>query len=339
MRALQLYAPAPIASAPLTLAKTQTPTPNLDSVLLHVHACGVCHTDLHIVEGELPLRRKPITPGHQVIATIEAIGSNATAFKIGQRVGVPWLHTTCRRSPSGDGACEFCQRGQENLCDQATFTGWDVNGGYAEYMLADEQALVPIPDSFTHEQAAPLLCAGIVGYRSLRLADVQPGERVGLFGFGASAQIVIQVARHWGCPVSVFTRSAAHRALAEALGAEWTGGAEQKPPQPLDRAIVFAPAGGLVPLALSHLRKGGTLAINAIHTSPIPEMDYNLLYGERTVRSVANATRRDAREFMALAAQVPIKTAIEVFPLEAANEVLRRLKHSELHGAAVLRLR
>jgi propanol-preferring alcohol dehydrogenase len=252
-----------------------------------------------------------------------------TAFKVGQRVGVPWLHTTC-------GLCEFCQRGQENLCDQARFTGWDVDGGYADAMLADEGALVTIPDSFADEQAAPLLCAGIIGYRSLRLAEVQPGERLGLFGFGASAHLALQIARHWNCSISVFTRSPAHRQLAEELGATWTGNADQSPPRPLDRAILFAPAGGLVPLALRHLRKGGTLAVNAIHLSPIPEMDYNLLYGERTVRSVTNTTRRDASDFMTLAAQIPVKTDVEVFPLDAANEALRRLKHSELRGAAVL---
>lgn len=331
MRALQLSSAAPLTSSPLTLVERplSSLTPDSRSVLLHVRACGVCHTDLHIVEGELPLRKRPIIPGHQVVATVEAVGAGVTLVKAGDRVGVPWLHTTC-------GQCEFCQRGQENLCDYARFTGWDVDGGYADFMLADENALVPIPGAFSDEQAAPLLCAGIIGYRSLRLADLRPGERLGLFGFGASAHIAIQLARHWGCPVSVFTRSPAHRALAESLGAEWVGGAEQAPPQPLDRAVIFAPAGGLVPLALRCLRKGGTLAINAIHMSPIPEMGYNLLYGERTVRSVANATRRDAREFMELAAQIPVRTDVESFPLEAANEVLRRLKHSEIKGAAVL---
>jgi propanol-preferring alcohol dehydrogenase len=211
-----------------------------------------------------------------------------------------------------------------------------VDGGYADFMLADEDALVPIPEAFSDEQAAPLLCAGIIGYRSLRLADVRPGERVGLFGFGASAHIAIQIARHWGCSVSVFTRGAAHRALAESLGAVWVGGAEQLPPSPLDRAILFAPAGGLVPLALGHLRKGGTLALNAVHMSPIPEMGYNLLYGERTLRSVTNATRRDALEFMTLAAQIQVRTDVQTFPLESANEVLRLLKHSAIRGAAVL---
>lgn len=329
MRAIQLSTAAPINSAPLQPVEAPFPGPGPDAVGLRVQACGLCHTDLHIVEGELPLHKTPIIPGHQVIATIERLGENVTGFKIGERVGVPWLHTTC-------GACEFCRRGQENLCDRAQFTGWDVDGGYADHMLAEASALAPIPAMFSDEQAAPLLCAGLIGYRSLRLADAQPGEHVGLFGFGASAHIAIQLARHWGCPVSVFTRGSAHRRLAEDLGAEWVGDAEQAPPRPLDRAILFAPAGGLVPLALRHLRKGGTLAINAIHLSPIPEMDYNLLYGERTVRSVANATRRDAHEFMKLAAQIPVKTEVEVFPLEAAHEALRRLKHSELRGAAVL---
>lgn len=329
MRAIQLSTAAPINSAPLQQVEARFPGPGPDAVGLRVQACGLCHTDLHLVEGDLPLHKTPLIPGHQVIATIERLGENVTGFKIGERVGVPWLHTTC-------GACEFCRRGQENLCDHARFTGWDVDGGYADHMLAEASALVPIPPRFSAEQAAPLLCAGLIGYRSLRLAEVQPGEHVGLFGFGASAHIAIQVARHWGCPVSVFTRGNAHRRLAEDLGAQWVGDAEQAPPHPLDRAILFAPAGGLVPWALRHLRKGGTLAINAIHLSPIPEMDYNLLYGERTVRSVANATRRDAGEFMKLAAQIPVQTEVEVFPLEAANEALRRLKHSELRGAAVL---
>jgi propanol-preferring alcohol dehydrogenase len=331
MRALQLSSAAPIIDAPLSLVERPVPTLTLPShsVLLRVRACGVCHTDLHIAEGDLPLRRQPIIPGHQVVATVEAVGEGVTQTAAGQRVGVAWLHTTC-------GQCEFCQRGQENLCDQARFTGWDVDGGYADYMVAHESALAPIPEAFSDEQAAPLLCAGIVGYRSLRLAELRPGERLGLFGFGASAHIAIQLARHWGCPVSVFTRSPAHRALAESLGAEWVGGAEQAPPWPLDRAVLFAPAGGLVPLALRWLRKGGVLALNAIHMSPIPEMSYNLLYGERTVRSVANATRRDAREFMELAAQIPVRTDVESFPLEAANEALRRLKYSEIKGAAVL---
>jgi propanol-preferring alcohol dehydrogenase len=298
-------------------------------LLLRVRACGVCHTDLHIVEGDLPPHQLPITPGHQVVALVEEAGSGVTRFKVGDRVGVPWLHFTC-------GECEFCRRGEENLCDRAQFTGWDVDGGYAEYMLAHADYVVPIPEGFTDVQAAPLLCAGIIGYRSLRKAGVQPGESVGLYGFGASAHIVIQVARHWGCRVSVFTRSAEHRALAASLGAEWVGGAEEKPPRPLDRAVIFAPVGALVPAALSHLRKGGTLSINAIHMSPIPEMDYTRLYGERTVTSVAHVTRRDALEFMQLAGKIPITTEVQTFPLEDANRALLMLKRSEIKGAAVL---
>ncbi len=331
MRALQLSAPGPISAS--SLARVDLPRPTLtqtpNSLLLRVRACGVCHTDLHIVEGDLPPKKLPIVPGHQVVATVGQVGAGATRFKVGDRVGVPWLYAAC-------GDCEFCLRGEENLCDHSRFTGWDVDGGYAEYLLADEGFVVPIPEIFSDEQAAPLLCAGLIGYRSLRKSEVQPGERLGLYGFGGSAHIVIQIARYWGCRVSVFTRGAAHRALAESLGAEWTGTAEQTPPHPLDRAIIFAPVGGLVPIALRHLRKGGTLAINAIHMSPIPEMDYNVLYGERTVRSVANVTRRDAAEFMPLAAQIPIKTETQTFLLEDANRALLMLKRSEIKGAAVL---
>ncbi len=338
MRALMLLAPAPAAASPLILADLPRPAlaQHSNSLLLRVRACGVCHTDLHIVEGDLPPHQLPITPGHQVVALVEEVSPGVTRFKVGDRVGVPWLYSTCHSSPSADGECEFCRRGEENLCDRAQFTGWDVDGGYAEYMLAHEDYVVPIPEGFSDVQAAPLLCAGIIGYRSLRKAGVQPGESVGLYGFGASAHIVIQVARHWGCRVSVFTRSAEHRALAASLGAEWVVGAEEKPPRPLDRAVIFAPVGALVPAALSHLRKGGTLSINAIHMSPIPEMDYTLLYGERTVTSVAHVTRRDATEFMQLAGKIRITTEVQTFPLEDANRALLVLKRSEIKGAAVL---
>lgn len=331
MRALQLSAPAPISAAPLSPVECSLSTLTLDSnsILLRVRACGVCHTDLHIVEGDLPLRKIPITPGHQVVAAVEQVGQGVTRVGVGDRVGVPWLHTTC-------GECEFCKRGEENLCGRARFTGWDVDGGYADYMIAHGEAVVPIPPAFSDEAAAPLLCAGIVGYRSLIKADLQPGEHLGLFGFGGSAHIAIQVARHWECAVSVFTRSAAHRVLADSLGAVWSGRAEESPPRPLDRAILFAPSGSIVPLALQHLRRGGTLAINAIHTSPIPAMDYNLIYGERTIRSVANATRRDAESFMALAAEIPVKTEVTAFALGEANEALLKLKRGEINGAAVL---
>ena len=331
MRALQLSTPGPLSTASLRLVELPPPAQTLapDCLLLRVRACGVCHTDLHIVEGDLPPKKLPIVPGHQVIATVTQVGAAVTRCHIGDRVGAPWLHSAC-------GACEFCRRGEENLCDRALFTGWDVDGGYAEYMLAHEDFVAPIPPEFSDVQAAPLLCAGLIGYRSLRKAEAQPGEKVGLYGFGASAHIVIQVARYWECRVSVFTRSLEHRALAASLGAEWVGGAEQDPPHPLDRAILFAPAGWLVPVALRHVRKGGTVAINAIHMSPIPEMDYNVLYGERTLRSVANVTRRDADEFMRLAAQIPITTEVQAFPLEEANRALRMMKRSEIKGAAVL---
>ena len=289
----------------------------------------MCHTDLHIVEGDLPLHRQPIIPGHQVVATVAAVREGARDLKVGDRVGVPWLYSTC-------GVCAYCRSGAENLCDRAQFTGWDVDGGYAGYMLARAAFTVPIPDGFDDVAAAPLLCAGIIGYRSLRLAEVQPGDRVGLVGFGASAHLAIQLARYWNCQVAVMTRGSAHQKLAEALGAAWTGTAEQSPPWPLDRAVIFAPVGALVPTVLGKLRKGGTLAINAIHMSPLPEMDYNLLYGERTVRSVTNATRRDAAEFMQLAAEAHVAVETEVFPLERGNEALLKLKRSDIRGAAVL---
>ncbi|HZY43379.1 MAG TPA: zinc-dependent alcohol dehydrogenase family protein [Anaerolineae bacterium] len=329
MRTLKLHQSAPIETQPLVLATSDMPRPSYRSMLLRVRCCGVCHTDLHIVEGDLAPKKLPITPGHQVVAIVEEIGSEVTHYNIGDRVGVPWLNSIC-------GVCEYCRRGEENLCDFARFTGWDVDGGYADYLLADEDIVVPIPAAFSDIDAAPLLCAGIVGYRSIRLADLHPGERLGIFGFGASGHIAIQIARAWNCPVDVFTRSEEHQALARSLGAEWVGRTEDDSPQQLDRAIIFAPSGALIPIALKHLRKGGTLAINAIHTSPIPQMDYQLIYGERTIRTVANATRRDAQEFMSIAAQIPIKSEVQTFPLADANEVLRLLKHSKIKGAAVL---
>ncbi len=329
MRTLKLHQPAPIETQPLVLATSEVPRPSQRSILLRVRCCGVCHTDLHIVEGDLSPKKLPITPGHQVVAIVEEIGREVTHYKIGDRVGVPWLHSAC-------GVCDYCRRGEENLCDSARFTGWDIDGGYADYLLAEEDFVVPIPASFSDIDAAPLLCAGVVGYRSIKLSDLHPGERLGIFGFGASGHIAIQIARSWNCLVDVFTRNEEHQALAKSLGAEWVGRAEENPPHQLDRAIIFAPSGTLVPIALKHVRKGGTLAINAIHTSPIPQMDYQLIYGERTVRTVANATRRDAQEFMSIAAQIPIKSEVQTFPLEDANEILKMLKHSQIKGAAVL---
>jgi propanol-preferring alcohol dehydrogenase len=329
MIALELSESGPITTPRLNRVERPPPDASAGQVLLQVRACGVCHTDLHIVEGDLPWHKRPVILGHQVVATVAAISGSGAGLTVGDRVGVPWLHSAC-------GVCEFCRRGQENLCALAQFTGWDVDGGYAGYLVARSEFVVPIPREYDDLDAAPLLCAGVIGYRSLRLADVQPGERVGLVGFGASAHLAIQLARHWNCQVAVMTRGAAHRRLAEELGATWTGTADETPPWPLDRAVIFAPVGALVPAVLAKLRPGGTLAINAIHMSPWPEMDYNLLYGERTVRSVTNATRQDAAEFMQLAAEARIAVETEVFPLAEANQALLKLKQSEIRGAAVL---
>lgn len=314
---------------PLTTVELPDPTPGPDEIRIRVHACGVCHTDLHMVEGELDLPSLPVIPGHQIVGVVDQLGANVTRFRSGDRVGVAWLYSTC-------GQCGFCQRGMENLCSSARFTGLHAHGGYAQYALVRAAFAYPIPDEFADLQAAPLLCAGVIGYRSLRLCDVQPGETLGLYGFGASAHVTIQVARHWGCETFVFTRSAEHKQHAEELGAAWVGDARDDPPRLLDSAITFAPAGWIVLEALRVLRRGGTVAINAIHMSPIPEMDYRLIYGERTLRSVANMTRQDAEELLQLAAQIPIHTEVEVYPLVAANHALQRLKHSQVRGAAVL---
>ncbi len=328
MRAQRLLEPG----QPLVLQDVPRPDPGPDAIRVAVRCCGVCHTDLHVVEGDLPDPRLPLIPGHEIVGTVEAVGAHVTRFQVGDRVGIPWLHET-------DQTCTYCRQGQENLCGAARFTGYTADGGYAEYTTVPAEYAVPIPERFADEEAAPLLCAGIVGYRSIRLSDLQRGERLGIYGFGASGHIVIQVARHWDCEVFVFTRSAEHKQHAHALGAAWVGEATDEPPALLDRAICFAPAGWIVPLALGHLRKGGTLCINAIHTSPIPEMPYALLWHERTVRTVANATRRDAEEFMPLAASIPIHTDIQTFDLDAANHVLGLLKGSRINGAAVLKVR
>jgi propanol-preferring alcohol dehydrogenase len=331
MRVQLLRAPAPIETNPLALTETPNPTPSAGHLLVQIHVCGVCHTDLHLVEGELPDPVLPVIPGHQIVGEVVAVGEGCTRFRPGARVGIPWLHETC-------GQCRYCQRGQENLCESARFTGYTAQGGYAEYTTVPEDFAVALPDSFSDVDAAPLLCAGIVGYRSLRLADLQHGERLGLYGFGGSAHIGIQVARYWGCEVFVFTRSAEHQQLARDLGATWAGQAQDQPPGDLDRAIIFAPVGWMVPVALGHLRRGGTLCINAIHTSPIPEMPYHLLWHERTIRTVANATRRDAEEFLPLAAKIPIRADTQTFDLGEANRVLHLLKRSEIRGSAVLRV-
>jgi len=329
MQAQQLVKPKPIAEKPLSLVETADPQPDPGQIRLKVAVCGVCHTDLHTVEGDSDLPRLPIIPGHQIVGVVEEVGEGSGRFQIGDRVGVAWLNWTC-------GQCQYCRNGRENLCPEARFTGLHADGGYAQYTIVDENFAYPLPENFSDVQAAPLLCAGIIGYRSLRLSGIEPGGKLGLYGFGASAHLAIQVARHWDCEVSVFTRSQAHRQHARELGAVWVGGAEDQPPALLDASVTFAPAGWIIPLALGHLRPGGTLAINAIHMTPIPEMAYDMIYGERVLRSVTNFTRQDALEFLQLAGDIPITTTVETAPLAQANEVLRRLKASEIRGAAVL---
>lgn len=326
-----LEQPAAVESAPLHARDIPEPAPGPDEIRVRVHCCGLCHTDLHTVEGELSLPKLPVVPGHQIVGTVEAVGAGVKNFRGGERVGIPWLNWT-------DGACRYCRAGKENLCEHARFTGLDVNGGYAEYTVVNEAFAYALPEQFSDVNAAPLLCAGLIGYRSLRLSNVPKNGRLGLYGFGASAHIVIQVARHLGHEVYVFTRSPKHRDLAMRLGAAWVGGAEEKAPGELDSAIIFAPAGPLVLDALRAIRKGGTVALAGITMSPIPAMDYSLIYYEKVLRSAANLTRQDAREFLALAAKVPVQTEVEIYPLESANQALTDLKHSRIEGAAVLQV-
>jgi propanol-preferring alcohol dehydrogenase len=319
----------PVEELPLAEETLPAPEPGPGRVRIRVSACGVCHTDLHTVEGDLELPRLPLVPGHQIVGVVEAAGPGVSALEEGDRVGVPWVHETC-------GKCEHCAADRENLCDEARFTGLHVDGGYAEFTTAPERFAYPLPEGFSDLQAAPLLCAGIIGYRALRLSEIRPGGRLGLWGFGASAHVAVQIARHWGCEVFVVTRSAEHRDHALELGAAWAGSPGEKPPHPLDAAVNFTPAGPTVPEGLRALRKGGVLALAGIHMSALPSIDYALLYGERTLRSVANSTRRDAEELLALGAEIPIRTEVEPFALSQANEALLRLKRSEIRGAAVL---
>lgn len=329
MKAMQLHQTAAVDEAPLQLTELDLPEPDSHQVRLRIHTCGVCHTDLHIVEGDLALHRLPTIPGHEIVGTVDALGEGVTLHQLGDRLGVPWLYQTC-------GRCRYCRTGRENLCEAIQFTGFHADGGFAEYMVVHERFAYPIPEAFSDVEAAPLLCAGIVGYRSLRLSRLQPGQRLGLYGFGASAHLIIQVARHWDCQVFVFTRSEHHRELARSLGAVWTGSAEDDPGTLMDSSIIFAPAGWLVPEALRVLDKGGTLALGGIHMSPVPEMPYDLLWHERTIQSVANSTRQDAIDFLNVAAEIPIKSRTETFELDQANETLLCLKRSEINGAAVL---
>ena len=331
MKAIRVHAHAAAERRSLWTEEVERPQPAAGEILLAVTVCGVCHTDLHTLEGDIHPPRLPVIPGHQAVGRVVESGPGAD-LPAGLRVGVPWLASAC-------GNCPACRRGEENLCPNARFTGFHRDGGYAEYLTADARYVLPLPESIPDEQAAPLLCAGIVGYRSLLKADIAPGERVGLVGFGASAHLSIQVLNHWGCEVYVFTRSEVHREHARSLGAVWAGGAEDDAPKPLDRAVIYAPAGRLVPLILEKIRPGGTLAINAIHTSPIPEMPYRLIYGERTLRSVANATYQDGVDFLRLAAEIPVRADITLYDLASVNDALLDVKHSRLNGEAVLRIR
>jgi propanol-preferring alcohol dehydrogenase len=332
MKAMILEHYAPVDESPLVLRDVPRPKPGRGEVLVRVETCGACHTDLHLVEKELADHGLPRIPGHQVVGRVEELGPGVTRFKKGDRVGVAWLHHTC-------GQCRFCTTGRENLCESAKFTGWDEDGGYAEYVKSFADFTYPVSEKLTAEQAAPLLCAGIIGWRSLKLSGLKPGQRFGIYGFGAAGHIAIQIARYWKCPVYVVTRGEEHRELARSMGAAWAGDSGEMPPDKIDSAVVFAPAGELVPEVLAALDRGGTCALGGIHMSPVPELDYDrLLYYEHTIRSVTANTRQDGEEFLKLAAEIPIRTSVTVFDLAEANEVLHRIKYSEVAGACVLKI-
>jgi alcohol dehydrogenase, propanol-preferring len=331
MKACVLLATAGVETNPLVYTDAEMPEPGEGEIRVRVHACGVCRTDLHVIEGELPPRKLPVIPGHQIVGIVEGLGRNARRFAVGARVGIAWLH-------KADGTCEYCRSGAENLCNAPEFTGYTVNGGYAEYIVAPESFVYPIPEAFPDEQAAPLLCAGIIGFRSLRLSGIKPGGKLGFYGFGAAAHLAMQVARHWNVEVYASTRDARHQKLALELGAVWAGGTLDEPATKLDAAIVFAPAGEIVPAALKALKKGGVLVLGGIHMSPIPSFPYELLYQERVIRSVTNNTRQDGEDFLRVAAEIPIQTHVQVFPLQDANRALNALKNDAIPGAAVLKV-
>src|SRR6266571_3237043 len=332
MKAMVLARTADVGTSPLQLRELPIPEPGPGEVLVCLTVCGICRTDLHVIEGELANPSLPLIPGHQAVGVVSQVGAGVSERTVGERVGIAWLQYTC-------GVCEFCTSGRENLCERARFTGYQVHGGYAEYALVPAAFAYSIPPVFGDEEAAPLLCAGIIGYRALRLSGVQPGQRLGLYGFGASAHIAIQVARHWGCTVYVCSLREEHRTLARELGAAWVGGAAEPPPEKLHGAIMFAPAGELVPPALRALRRGGTLAIAGIHMSPIPSIDYdNELFGERVLRSVTANTKQDALDFLREAAAIPIRTHTQRFKLEDANLALKALKAGTIKGAGVLEI-
>jgi alcohol dehydrogenase, propanol-preferring len=330
MRAMVLTSTRDVGTRPLELQDVPVPQPGPGHVLVRLRVCGICRTDLHVIEGELDRPKLPLIPGHQAVGMISRVGPGVEDRTAGERVGVAWLQGTC-------GQCEFCRSGRENLCLGARFTGYQVDGGYAEYALVPASFAYPIPAVFTDEEAAPLLCAGIIGYRALRLSGIQPGQRLGLYGFGASAHIAIQIARHWGCEVYVCSLKPQHQALALELGAQWVGGASDNPPVPLHGSIIFAPAGELVPPALRALERGGTLALAGIHMSPIPALNYDReLFGERVIRSVTANTRQDGLDLLREAATIPIRPRTQRFRLEEANQALQALKAGSIKGAGVL---
>jgi len=332
MKAMVLSQFGPVEEKPLKLQEVEQPVPGPGEILLKINYCGVCHTDLHTVEGELTGVNLPRIPGHQVVGTVEKIGEGVTLFQRHDRAGVAWLYSSC-------GRCRYCRSGRENLCKEARFTGYDVNGGYAEYMVVPENFAYELPEDFADEKAAPLLCAGIIGYRALRLSRIKPGEKLGLFGFGASAHITIQVARFWGCSVYVFSRSQEHRNHALQLGAKWVGSPEEIPPEKLDSAIVFAPAGEIARQALRVIDRGGTVALGGIYMTSIPPLDYQKeLYFEKSLKSVANATRQDGVEFLKIASEIPVDADVQIYPLEKANEALLDIKQSRIKGTAVLKI-
>ncbi|MFA5110128.1 MAG: zinc-dependent alcohol dehydrogenase family protein [Desulfobaccales bacterium] len=326
MRAMVLEKPG----RPLTLQEVPAPAPDPEQVLIRVHTCGVCRTDLHVLDGELPHPKLPLILGHEIVGTVVATGAQVRQFKAGDRIGVPWLGRT-------DGTCRYCRQGRENLCDNPRFTGYTLDGGYAEYTVADQGYCFHLPPSYSDAEAAPLLCAGLIGYRSYRMAQ-DAGPRLGIYGFGAAAHITIQVAVYQGKKVYAFTRAGdtETQEFARRLGAVWAGDSDQLPPEELDASIIFAPVGALIPAALKASAKGGVVVSGGIHMSDIPSFPYDILWGERVVRSVANLTRADGEEFLALAPKVPVRTEVQTFPLEAANEALDDLRHGRIHGAAVL---
>ncbi len=332
MQAMVLTKPERIEKNPLQLKDVPLPEIGLKDILVRVQVCGICHTDLHTVEGELSLPKLPLIPGHQIVGIVEKKGTEVKRFNLGDRVGIAWLNSTC-------GKCEFCKNGRENLCEQAKFTGYHSDGGYAQYTIISEDFAYAVPETFSPIEAAPLLCAGIIGYRALRLSEIKPGQRLGLYGFGASAHIVIQIALYWKCEVYIFTRSLEHQKLALDLGAVWAGKAEQIPEKKLHSSIIFAPAGELVPHALKALNRGGTLALAGIYMTPIPQLDYmQHLYFEKALRSVANSTRKDGEELLKLASEITIRTQVTVFPLREANRALQLLKQGKINGAGVLEI-